>query len=261
MLTWKTLSSDDVFLCQFMVNYELRQGEYVVALDPDDNIIAAGLLFELTGQQAQVDVVVTLARRQQGIGRQVVEHLIEQAQQRQLTRLVGHSADDFWHCLDFVKAANGEYALLLDTAARDLVETWHQGIPISQFMALDITTHSLNSVTTSSAMTQCINVHHSMFAGAIYSQAVLTGWGLIHLSMARYGLVGSIVLASGKVNYLRPLRHDPQGNVEQLLALADFCCLVDGKKCSINLTVNLTEGGSDQLCATFTGRYVIIPND
>jgi len=261
MLTWKTLSSDDLFLCQFMVDYELRQGDYIVALDDQEQIVAAGVLFELAVQQAQVDVVVTPSMRQQGIGRQLVTHLIEQAQARQLTRLVGHRAEPFWLKLGFVLALHSQCALLLDCAVSELVNTWHQGIPMSQFMGLEITEASVDRVITEAVMDNCINVHHSMFAGAIYSQAVLTGWGLIHLAMARYGLMGSIVLASGEVKYRRPLLRNPCGVVEHNLSLADFESLVAGNKCSVSLTVNLSEGSGSQRCATFVGRYVIIPRD
>jgi len=244
-----------------MVNYELRQGEYIVALDADEKIVAAGLLFELNERQAQVDVVVKPSLRQQGIGRELVAHLIEQAQSRQLTRLTGHSVEPFWLSLGFVALGSGQFGLLLDNAVKELVAMWHKGIPLTQFMALDIVAYSPHSVKTSASMASCINVHQSMFAGAIYSQAVLTGWGLLHLAMARYGLQGSIVLASGEVSYRRPLRRDPCGYIYHPLKLTDFARLSDGKKCSVELTVILQEGDSDQTCATFAGRYVIIPLD
>lgn len=259
-LTWQTLSSDSLLLCQFMVNYELRQGNYIVGLDSQDNIIAAGVLFEQTKGQAQVDVVVAPDFRQQGIGSELVRQLTEQALTKKLHRLIAHSVAPFWLSLGFVKVTDNVFARLLDCAASELVDMWHQGIPMTQFMGLEITSFSPSRLSTSAKMESCINVHQSMFAGAIYSQAVLTGWGLLHLAMVRYDLKGSIVLANGEVKYRRPLVSDPCGVVEQSLTIDDFAELAAGKKCSIELNVSMREGKSDQNCATFFGRYVIIPS-
>lgn len=260
MLKWQTTPSDNLLLCQFMVSYELRQGEYITAKDAQENIIAAGVLFEQTDGQAQVDVVVAPAYRRQGVGSDLVLRLIDQAQDRKLNRLTAHSIAPFWLSLGFVTVSDNLFSRLLDNAANELVDMWHDGIPMTKFMGLTITSYSPEHVTTSASMRSCINVHQSMFAGAIYSQAVLTGWGLLHLAMVRYGLQGSIVLASGEVKYRRPLLNDPCGCVQHSLSIDDFATLAEGKKCSIELSVSMSEGESDQASATFLGRYVIIPS-
>ena len=256
---WRLLSNDNLLLCQFMVNYELRQGDYIVAIDTNDKIVAAGLLFHRCDGEAQVDVVVAKSMREQGLGRALVKQLQEQANQQGLIRLTAHSVASFWLALGFIQTAPGQFSTVLPPAMSQLVATWHDGIPMAKFMALDITNFGADFLCSNAQMKPCLNVHQSMFAGAIYSQAVPTGWGLVHLALIAYGLEGAIVLASGEMKYRRPITHNPSGRVDHTLSLADFDDLLQGKNCSINLSVAMSEGQNDQICATFSGRYVIIP--
>jgi len=242
-----------------MVNYELRQGEYIVGRNANEDIVAAGVLFSQREGEAQVDVVVSPTLRRQGIATSLVERLIAQANEQGLCRLLGHRVASFWQAQGFSAVTDQEYALVLENAASQLKQTWYQGIPMSEFMALEISDFGASHFQSSASMKSCINVHQSMFAGAIYSQAVLTGWGLLHLALIRLGLKGSIVLASGEMKYRRPITESPCARVESSLELADFSTLVAGKNCSIALSVLMSEGGGEQTCATFSGRYVIMP--
>lgn len=257
-LTFDWLSSDNLLLCQFMVNHELRQGDYLVAYE-QQQIVAAAILFQQAQHQAQVDVVVAPEVRGVGVGSRLVQQLIEQANDLPLHRLVAHSAQAFWIAQGFSQVNDNQFALVLPKAGQDLVSLWHRGIPMSEFMALEITSFDQQSLNTRASMASSINVHQSMFAGAIYSQAVLTGWGLLHLALIRYGLNGSIVLANGEVNYRRPITESPVGRVNRELCRSDFASLIDGKNCSIEMVVELAQGQGGKTSATFVGRYVILP--
>jgi len=244
-----------------MVSYELRQGQYITAIDSNENIVAAGLLFCRQQGEAQVDVVVAPTLRRQGIGGALVKRLVLQANKQAICRLVGHRAKGFWLAQAFTAVTDNVYALVLPHAAQQLKKTWYQSIPMAEFMALEISDFSAKHFQSSASMKSCINVHQSMFAGAIYSQAVLTGWGLIHLALIRLGLKGSIVLASGEMKYQKPITMAPCANAESSLTLTDFNALIDGKNCSIKLSVTMSEGASEQTCAIFSGRYVVLPRD
>ncbi|MGB1299125.1 MAG: GNAT family N-acetyltransferase, partial [Psychrobium sp.] len=76
-ITWELLPCDNLRLCRFMANYELRQQDYLVAFD-GDVILGAGLLKD-DGSDAHVDVVVAPEYRKQGIGKVIVSRLIESA--------------------------------------------------------------------------------------------------------------------------------------------------------------------------------------
>jgi len=257
-LSWDILPCSNLQLCQFMVSYELREQDYLVALDDAGDIIAAGLL-AIENTLANVDVVVDPKHRQQGIGKSLVKRLLKQANQQGIERVVSHGEQLFWQKLDFEKLSDNQYGLLLPAASAALVNTWHQGIPVTQFLQLNISEASCNHVETSASMSQSINVHQSMFAGAIYSQAVLTGWGLIHLRAQLAGVNGSIVLASGDIKYRKPITCSPRGIVVSELALADFDVINQGNKMRVELSVNMHQGDDEQASAQFIGRYVILP--
>ncbi|MGB0835102.1 MAG: YiiD C-terminal domain-containing protein [Psychrobium sp.] len=256
-ITWELLPCDNLRLCRFMTNYELRQQDYLVAFD-GDVVLGAGLLKD-DGSDAHVDVVVAPEYRKQGIGKVIVSRLIESAKSQRVERLTSHGDFAFWQALGFEKIADNQYCKLLPAAAQGLVETWHQGIPVTEFLGLTITHSSSTRVETSADMEKSINVHQSMFAGAIYSQAVLTGWGLIHLRAQQAGINGSIVLASGDIKYRKPITESPRGVVNASLPLSDFMVINDGDKYRVELTVNMHQGESDEASAQFIGRYVILP--
>lgn len=257
-VSWDVLPCSNLQLCQFMVSYELREQDYLVALDGSGDIIAAGLL-AVESTQANIDVVVDPQYRQQGIGTTLVKRLLLQANQQGIERVVSYGEQQFWHTIGFESLSDNQYCLLLSAAANALVNTWHQGIPVTKFLALDITEATSTRVETSASMSQSINVHQSMFAGAIYSQAVLTGWGLIHLRAQLAGVNGSIVLASGDIKYRKPIMANPRGVVIENLPLAGFDVINVDEKLRIELTVNMFQGDEEQASAQFIGRYVILP--
>ncbi len=258
-LSWQLVSCDNLLLCQFMVSYEVRDGDYLVARDQQDQIVAAGLLCRIDNGEAQVDIVVAPQYRQQGIARQLVARLISQANEMLLQRLTAHGERQFWLALGFCEVGEDAFAYILIQAERELVTTWHDGIPVTKFLALDIVQCTESSLITTASMDASINVHQSMFAGAIYSQAVLTGWGLIHLRLQCSGIKGSIVLASGNIKYRQPITSEPRGRVVAGLPMQLFTPLNAGKKVSIELEVAMTGGNSKRSCATFSGRYIILP--
>ncbi|NRA60427.1 MAG: YiiD C-terminal domain-containing protein [Psychrobium sp.] len=258
-LSWQLVACDNLLLCQFMVSYEVRDGNYLVARNEQDQIVAAGLLCRIGNGEAQVDIVVAPQYRQQGIARQLVSRLISQADEMLLQRLTAHGESKFWLALGFCEVDVNTFAYILTQAERQLVTTWHDGIPVTKFLALDIVQCSENTLITSASMEASINVHQSMFAGAIYSQAVLTGWGLIHLRLQCSGIKGSIVLASGNIKYRQPITSEPSGKVVADLPMKIFTPLNAGEKVSIELEVVMAGGNSERSCATFSGRYVILP--
>jgi len=257
-LLWDILPCTNLQLCQFMVSYELREQDYLVALDDRGEIIAAGLL-AIENTLANIDVVVDPKHRQQGIGKSLVKRLLKQANQQGIERVISHGEQLFWKKLGFERLIEDQYGLLLPAASAALVQTWHQGIPVTEFLQLNISEASCEHVETSASMSKSINVHQSMFAGAIYSQAVLTGWGLIHLRAQLAGVDGSIVLASGDIKYRKPITDSPRGIVVAQLALDDFHVITQGEKMRVELSVNMHQGGEEQASAQFIGRYVVLP--
>ncbi|QIR13288.1 thioesterase domain-containing protein [Shewanella aestuarii] len=149
-----------------------------------------------------------------------------------------------------------------------LETTWHQTIPLSEFMQVkvhrfmppsaDKTTPSV--LVTTAPLAPNINLHNTMFAGSIYTLMTLTGWGMVWLQQKLAGQQGDIVLADAQVKYLAPVTHQPTAKViwpSNDKTTTDLTALARGKRVKVALTVELYS--QDTLCATFTGIYVSLP--
>ncbi len=139
----------------------------------------------------------------------------------------------------------------------DLQQTWHQTIPLSAFMQLQIMQFDGNLLACQAPLAPNKNLHHTMFAGSIYSLLTLTGWGLIWLQLQALGLQGDIVLADADIRYLAPVQQDARAQVQLLDAVGDLAVLTQGRRVRQQLLVRLTQG--ERLLAEFHGRFVVLP--
>jgi thioesterase domain-containing protein len=80
---------------------------------------------------------------------------------------------------------------------------------------------------------------------------------MIFLQLKQKGLVGEIVLGDGNIHYHKPITMKPRAicNIESVKARFDL--LTAGKKCPIDLKVELHDG--DTAVAEFTGKYWVLP--
>ena len=141
------------------------------------------------------------------------------------------------------------------TLLQQLTETWHNTIPVSQFMQITPLELTEDTFTVTAPIAPNINCHNTMFAGSLSTLATLTGWGAVWLQQKRNNVSGDIVLADGHIRYLAPVTQQPIAKVA--CHHFDFTRLQAGKKQRIQLTVNIID--NEQVCAEFAGVYVSLP--
>ncbi|MEC4726867.1 thioesterase domain-containing protein [Shewanella sp. D64] len=134
---------------------------------------------------------------------------------------------------------------------KELQQTWHQTIPVSEFMQITPTAFNRTELQVSAPLAPNINLHNTMFAGSIYTLATLTGWGMVWLQQILAEVKGGIVLADGHIRYLAPISATPIAKVTW--PDVDISTLGRGRRLKVKLEVNLY--CDDKLCATFTGLY------
>lgn len=156
-----------------------------------------------------------------------------------------------------------------------LQQIWHETIPVSKFMQITPLGFDGTSLTVTAPLAPNINLHHTMFAGSIYTLMTLTGWGMVWLQQKAQGVEADIVLADAKIKYRAPVTTAPISQViwpvvteEQVedqtkcqaaktsISGADVADLYTNGKISHHLEVHLYSGKTR--CATFHGRYVSI---
>lgn len=97
-----------------------------------------------------------------------------------------------------------------DTKAlcEQLQTIWHEQIPLSKAMQMQITDFDGDVLTTQASLEPNVNVHGTAFAGSLYAIHALTGWGMMHLQLKLNALDASIVIASGQIKYAKPVAED-----------------------------------------------------
>jgi thioesterase domain-containing protein len=254
--------------------------EHRVILNPSGEIVACGRIHLNTSEEAQIrHIAVDKRYRRKGVGQIILSALESVARDLGAERAVTNSREtsmSFFSACGFQieKEAPNElgklkrthmFKLLVDNNVlvlhpkwcQELQSTWHEQIPITEHMGIKLYQYTERTIETRASLNKNINLHGSMFAGSIFSQATLTGWGMIFLQLKQKGLVGEIVLGDGNIHYHKPITMKPRAvcNIESVKARFDL--LTAGKKCPIDLKVELHDG--DTAVAEFTGKYWVLP--
>jgi len=248
--------------------------------DDEGNILAVGRLHAVSQYQAQVRYMAVASQAQsKGLGRRMLSELERLAAEYGIKEIVLNARES---ALPFYQQAkfknNGFTHRLYDEIdhykmskvitkpesheaelATELQHTWHQTIPMSKAMNIDISYYNKQCLITSCDLDFNKNLHNTMFAGSVYTLGTLTGWGWVYLQLKQQGLLGDIVLAEGNIRYHKPLAGVPHARVNIEQVDGDFVALSKGKKAKIKISVEV--GCGDVTAATFSGLYVVIPQD
>jgi len=144
----------------------------------------------------------------------------------------------------------------LDLLCKELETICHDSIPLSKSMQLTIESFENNILVSKAKLAPNINVHGTAFAGSLYSVQALTGWGMIWLQLKLAGFdEASIVIASGQIDYMKPLKDD-------LITRCDFngvsgalSELEKNDKTRFQLTCSVS--GKGGLVSKFVGDYAV----
>lgn len=255
--------------------------EHRVVLDPYGKIVAIGRVHLNTPEEAQIrHIAVSEELRRKGIGLIMLSALEQVAREMGAERAVTNSSfnsiEFFTHC-GFIAEDRTSTELgklkrkqmwknLIDSNelilhpkwCKELQNTWHEQIPISEHMGIKLFKYTEKTIETRASLNKNINLLGTMFAGSIYSQATLTGWGMIFLQLKQKGLTGEIVLGDANIHYHKPVTMRPRGvcNIESVKAKFDL--LQKNKKCPVSLSVDIYD--NDKPVATFSGQYWVLPS-
>jgi len=139
----------------------------------------------------------------------------------------------------------------------ELQSTWHEGIPISAAMGIEIARFADDELVVKAALAPNINVHGTAFAGSLYAICALTGWGMTWLKLRSAGLAGRIVIAEGQIRYRRAVaedivctcRFDPSEHAAILAGVRD------SGSGTLPLVCTITTGGREAV--RFEGVYAV----
>lgn len=260
-----------------------RYAIHRMIVDEQSSVLAVGRLEKVTEQQGQIRYMAVDDNMQgQGLGQQIIKALEQQASILGMTDIVlnareqavgfyqklGYEKQGYSHTLfDEVKhyrmtktiAAHAQHQLAKSEALQAI---WHKTIPLSKAMNLQISYYDATKLVTRCDADFNQNLHHTMFAGSIYTLATLTGWGWVYLALkeqqqTQANIDGDIVLADANIRYHSPIKGLAYGQVVQADVSGQFDNLAQGKKVRINLIAHIYCG--ENIAATFKGSYFILP--
>jgi len=138
----------------------------------------------------------------------------------------------------------------------ELETTWYNKIPITRAMQARVQSFDGNTLVVAAALGPNINLHGTAFAGSLYTVCALTGWSMLHLQTRLHACEGSIVLASGHIDYHKPVREDliatcVFGNQDEA-----FAKLARSGKARFPLTATIPDANLD--AAVFKGEYALL---
>jgi len=252
-------------------------------LNETEQVLAVGRLEKISVKQGRIRyMAVDESAQGQGLGQKIIHELEIQATQLGMTEIClnarenaldfyqkqGYENQGYSHTLfEQVKHYRMTKKLVQHNqhkaeTAQALQDIWHKTIPLSKAMDLQISFYDGDKLMTHCDADFNQNLHHTMFAGSIYTLATLTGWGWVYLAMqeqqqAQANIDGDIVLAEANIRYHKPIKGLAFGQVVDNNVSGSFDNLSNGKKARIDLTAHVYCG--DNIAATFKGSYFVLP--
>jgi len=255
-----------------------QQSYHRMIVGENQQVLAVGRLERVSQYAGKIRYMAVSPEAQgQGLGKQIIYALEALAQQLGITKIELNAREDalgfyqnlsyqqqgFSHLLfneikHFVMhktlAAHVHHQKLKTQA---LQKIWHDTIPMSKAMNMEISYFDENSLFTHCDAEFNQNLHHTMFAGSIYTLATLTGWAWTYFLLQQAELNGNIVLADANIRYHAPIKGGAYAAVEQQNVSGELSPLKQNNKARIKLEVQVYCG--DNIAATFTGSYFILP--
>lgn len=256
-----------------------EHSEHRMIVDHTGTPVACGRIYTIAADESQIHhMAVNPSYRKQGLGSLLISALEDEAHRAGSERIVMNArieAVPFYEKCGFSLVGNGQVSegvrhrqMIKEISAMDnivrhpewcseLQASWANTIPISNQMGVMIRQYSGWRFETSAALNANINTRDTMFAGSIYSQAMLTGWGLVWIMLKEQGLAGSIVLAKGNISYKRPIIDEPFAVAQKYRIQGNLTSLLEGRNAKLDVEVDVYSG--TKLAAIFQGSYVVMP--
>ncbi len=257
-----------------------QQACHRMLTDENNTILAVGRFHKTNQHQAQIRYMAVANNQQgKGLGAKILKALEQEAAKQGVTEIrlnarenaicfyqkQGYSQQGFSHQLygevnhyfmtkKLPLAEHHQQSL-----AQQLQSIWHNTIPLSKAMNLELNFYDGATLQTSCDPQFNKNLHNTMFAGSIYTLATLTGWGWVYMQLEKNKLqaLGDTVLADGKIHYFSPISAPAYARTNLTLASGSVAPLTQNKKARFTIKVEVMNG--DKIAALFEGIYVVIP--
>jgi len=145
----------------------------------------------------------------------------------------------------------------LSDSAGYLEKLFHDSIPITGKMRINVAGYDGNSLLLKAPLTENVNDKGTAFGGSIFSLLVLSGWGLLHLKLAEAGISSEVMIHKSSVTYARPVKDVLNAHCElpDAQTFERFMHEVRNRGRGKILLTAVTMSG-DRTAVEFSGNYV-----
>jgi thioesterase domain-containing protein len=242
------------------------------------NIIAVARLHYCASYQGQIRyMAVSDDFQEKGLGRQLVVALEQHAMGVGINKIILKAREQAIHFYQKLSYQNVGFSHLLNDEIKhfsmekvisdnrshlaipstELVNVWHQTIPLSKAMNISISYYDQTKLVTTCDEIFNKNLHNTMFAGSIYTLATLTGWGWVYLLIQQQKISGDIVLADANIRYHAPIEGIAFAETNLELSPGNIEHSQSQKKMKLDVEVRIMSG--EKIAATFKGLYFVLP--
>ncbi len=138
-----------------------------------------------------------------------------------------------------------------------LEQILHNEIPISKAIGVRVASYDGTSLALSAPLAPNTNRHGTVFAGSLYSLAVLCGWGLLDLKLAEAKLHKHIVIQESSIRYLHPVGHGLHAECRLDNDAFQHFLRILKKHGRARLSLDVTISQDNRPAVEFSGRYVV----
>jgi thioesterase domain-containing protein len=251
------------------------QSYHRVVVDEQQNVVGVGRLHKSSQYCGHVRYMAIDSNFQgKGLGQMLMNELEHTAARLGVTNIelnarenaiefyqkLGYKNNGFSHLL-YGKIKHDKMSKVLtylsehqQEQAQALQTIWHQTIPLSKAMNINIAYFDEQELLTHCDVNFNKNLHNTMFAGSIYTLATLTGWGWVYLFLQSSHLSADIVLADANIRYHAPVEGPAVAKTSVAQVGGDGRELQSGRNAKFEVMVEVCCG--EQITATFSGLYI-----
>lgn len=250
--------------------------------DKNGQPMAIGRLYQNSADEAQIRfMAVADEQRGNGLGSSLVANLEDLARGLGVKRIVLNArlqAQDFYERNGYHPIGDGpthfgkiqhqqmQKELTSKGAGSrygewcaQLQSIWHEQIPLTVQMGVEVVDYNGNKLQTKAPLPPNINLHGGLFAGSVYSLGSLTAWGLAFLMLRERQIKARILMAHGDIRYMHSIHNQPRAEITRTEVQGRIWPLIGGRRVMLTMPVKLYD--DNQLCAEFTGKYILHPTE
>lgn len=135
------------------------------------------------------------------------------------------------------------------------------GVPLIGHMQLDVMSWQPGEVVVEAPLSPNLNTHGTAFGGSLYCVASMAGWAMTHLTLMDAGLMPSVWIVKGEINYMRPVRGALRATAslsgEARAALVDQ--FKSRGKAKVTVDIRVQEEGQD--CVLLSAMYAAVTQE